>query len=551
MRVYLLGALVLGLTMIGFAYPEDEPATPPISPESELTVVQTFITQQVQLYVSTGGKAGLSGDDASNLRFFTNYAVPQQLRGDCDAALSFVLNSTSSPDANDIIVVPKKLTATVSYIDIRDYGWDNKRVDAVFTIQPYFLAPLVTQPGSLLFRADWFIANATDVTLQDDRGLKIFPYYTLQYGLNNDPKNAADFQNNWSVDIKTIRGKQVERGLIVDAGESGVSRHTRQLRRGRTTYGYYWETRDVKTHVLDPLKLDVRDYIEDIFANFADAGEYITSNKRRLQTYLLTAGNAQKFKEVKFGDPTIVWDKSEREDIRVRTAKGCMVCHAVGINPGSNALQELFQKLGGDILTQDKNLYRLIQAFYLQDTDGDIKDDNSLYERAVKACNGLTPLKNAQAYLNVYSWYVSKVTLEQAAVETGLCTEDYKKKIKPTTGGRLVYLYNGKPIPREVWDDLNGGGYVQSMLFIKGISAIPVQAEKVEPQKIVPKGPPPYSATVAVATVPVYSYEKAVLEVLRSGDTVTVTIDSDSKWYRVRTAKGVEGYVERSQMSPP
>jgi hypothetical protein len=527
-------ACLVGLAAVAFAYPADEAAKPAEiqpTPESELAVAHGFLTEQVALYVQSGGLFGLSGDDANYLRFFTTFAVPADLRGDCEAALSFVLNSTSGVDADDIVVRPLRVpgSATLLYVNIKDFGWDVKRVDAVAVQQPYFLAPLVTLPGSILFRADWFVVAATDVTYQDDRGVKEFPYYLLQYGAGNDPKNAADFQKAWLVDINLVRAKKVERGLIIDAGDSGVSRHTRQLRRARTILGYYWETRDVKSHDIDPLKKVSRDYIEDIFANLADAGEYIASNKRRLQTYLLTAGNNDKFKRVEFGDPTIVLDKSDAEDRRVRTAKGCIVCHAAGINPGTNALAAIFQK-GGDILAKDHNLLREIQAFYFQNIDKDIKDDNSLFEEAVLKCNGLTPLQNAQAYLNVYGWYMGKVTLEQAALECGLAVPAFRLKIAATTQGRLTQLFQGKAVPRDSWDSLNGGGYVQAMALIRGLKDAPQRPAPIQAPKT------PFDI-VTVADTPVYDSQSRAVTQVAPGTTLTVLQVYDD-WFRIETTGG-------------
>ncbi len=117
--------------------------------------------------------------------------------------------------------------------------------------------------------------------------------------------------------VKDPSGEIVERDLlfVVDAGDSGVSQHTRQLRRGRTSYGYYWETRDVKSHDIDPDKFTQRDYVEEIFAKQADAAEYITSHKNGAQVYFLTAGNNDKFNRVEFGDPTIVVNRQDLRDV--------------------------------------------------------------------------------------------------------------------------------------------------------------------------------------------------------------------------------------------
>jgi hypothetical protein len=517
------------------------------TPESELTVAWKFIYSEA-----------VKKEDVNYVRFFTTYAIPEEwetprgdkikLREQAEHALSFVLNSCQSFKADGLIARPRRVpgSKTLWQIDIRDYGWTEQQLDDVFAIQPYFLNPLVEQPGSILFRADWFIVNAMDTTWQDDRGLKDLAYYILLYGKGHEPRDAEQFRQFWKVDINSIRVERVETGTVVDAGDSGVSRHTRQLRRGQSIYGPYWETRDIKSHDLDPDQLKSRDYIEDIFANQVDAGEYIARNKAGLQVYLLTAGNKDKFKRIEFGDPTVVIDRQDRDDPRVRTAKSCIICHALGIIPATNAIRELYQ-LGGDLRAKDRDFARVIKVFYLQQLNSLVEDDNRSFERKIKECNGLDPMDNMRGYANVYEWYRQKVTPEQAAFECGLAIEDYRKAIKKTTTGRLTFLYHGRAMPREIWDSLNSGGYVQSMLHLRGASA----QEYARQHKQEKASNRPLRVTVTAPSSPLTTEYGQVLRHLVYGSVATVlrVYEPNPEWFVVE-AGGTQGFLQRKDTAP-
>lgn len=540
---------VVGVQPVRKLTPNQKPAPAILrSADTEMLAVAAFLQAQLDRAKTQADKEAVA-HELSYLKFFTTYAIADPaVRIAAELCLPFCLNSVASVRSDGKIRLPRRVPGetTLWFIDIRDYGWDKKDIDAVFDLQPYHLDPILDHrlynfgrlvAGNVLFRADWFIVNVLDTTRQDDRGGKVFPYYTLLYGLGKEPKNADEFRKFWRVDIDTIRVEGVERGTIVDVGDSGVSLHTRQLRRGRSIFGYYWETRDVKSHDVadDGKKQNTRDYIEDIFAHEVDAGEYITSHKNGLQVYLLTAGNKQQFKRVEFGDPTVVWDRSDNRDPRVRTAKGCIVCHPTGINPAGNAIRDIFLA-GGNIHTRNKKLQHQIEAFYLRNDLGElIKDDNRIYERAVKACNNLSPLENAEKFLTVYEWYAKKVTPEQAAFECGKPLADYREVIRATATGRMTQLFKGKSIPRDSWDSLNAGVYTQSMLLVKRI--------KIEVKPVVPK--PSFLVEVTAERGEVRNGKKLVVY-LKKGLRVPVTsVDGDWLWV---TYQGRSGYIHRGEV---
>lgn len=561
--------LVAAPAFAGPTGPPEPPAKVVTTPDSELAAAEKYLYS---------GK--FKGDELNYVRFFTTFAIPEKyafrkeavpLREYAEKALPFVLNSLANYQAEGFIERPKRVPGsdTLWYINIQDFGWSEADVDAVFRLQPYMLTPLVSGKNpNILFRADWFIVNATDVTKQVDRGLKAkdAPYYILQYGLGHEPKDKFDFLRAWQVDEEKAGKFRLETGTVVDKGDSGVSQHTRQLARIRTVLGYFWHTKDVKSHDVDPDKVLSRDYVEDLFANQSDAGEYIATNRRGLQTYLLTAGNNDKFKEVPFGDPSIVIDRQDPHDPRVRTGKSCIVCHALGVIPYTSVVSDLF-KAGGDVLSAYKDVQRELKAFYTRYKGGEeVEQDNAIFEAAVKECNGLDPLSNMKGYLAVYEWYwTEKVTPAQAAVECGLTLPDLKGALRAATTGRLVFLYKDKPMPREIWDSVNYGGYVQTVLLAKVIDAAKTQwagkaakpAREPQPEKPVEQRPArPDPAPERAPDEVVTSNERTTVTdpdgnpvVYLRGRTTLKVLAVEGERYLVRTGR-FEGYVKRSEVGP-
>lgn len=536
MKRFLAGLLLSCMMLTGAAGQEPEPLAP--SPDSEMKEA----TEHLLSY---------EYDDRNYLRYFTTYAIPEEIKiGDevlamrslAEKTLPFVLNSCANFNAYAYITRPKRVagSSTLWYVDIRDFGWSIDDLDTIFRYQPYFLSPLVDSYNNvILFRADWLIVNAMDATKQNDRGIKDIAYYILQYGKGNEPKNADDFRKAWLVDIDTIRVHKLETGSVVDAGDSGVSKHTRQLRRGRTLAGYYWETRDVKSHDIDPQSLKSRDFIEDIFADQYDASELIASMKNGLQAYLLTLGPNNNNQVIHDADAGVVSDKQDPHDPRVRTAKSCVVCHLFGIIPYTNAIKDFFRD-GGDIKTYEKQLAQEIRAFYLKNDGSEVEEDNAIYARAVKECNGLEPDENMKAFRAVYDWYWNvDVTLEQAALECGLSVEEYKKEIKGVTTGRLAKLYKGQTMTREIWDSVNAGGYVQSMLLIKRIGKMPPDKQGGEDDKVL------HEVVIAKHQAPLYKSGDQILVYLGSGLRVNVLRDHDEHWYWAQWGK-YRGYLRKS-----
>ena len=550
MKSFALPTLILSLwaSVFLFGFAQDEPAPPALlSPDTELKAWVQFVDGQIDVHKATGGQAGIAEADAPYLYAFTTYNLPtEELRKDCETSLSFALNSCMYFKTPPQIRKPKRVpgSKTLLFIDVRDFGWEREWLDIAYEQQPFFLDPVVDhrlynyarlKMGNVMFRADWWVFNTLDVTVQLDRDEKNLLYYILLYGKGNEPKDAADFQRSWQVDIKTLEVEQVETGVLIDQGRSGVSKHTRQLRRGRTTFGYYHETRDVKAYQKK------RDFIEDPFATNFDASELIASHKNGTQVYLLTNGNGQGQKRVDFADNGIVTDKSDSEDARVRTPKSCIVCHAVGINPGTDAFKQLVQA-GGKLFTYEKKVQQALESFYLNGWAKKIKADNELYAEAVTKATDLEPLKATAAYVRLYDWYRKSVSQEQAARECGMGLKDYLKNVKPNASGRLTQLFVNQDIPREVWDSTEGGGgYIQSMLLAKRIQA------KAQPEKATPI-PAKKTMVVCVPQATLWDDKQRPMVYLSQGMVVEI-LDESNDGYEVQSGSH-RGWIRKENVRP-
>lgn len=448
------------------------------SPDTELRAAASFMTTLVD-------SGAYNEADLQFVRFFTSYSLPTNKQIELENksisyreaswhALSFCLNSCAKYNSSGFIEPPRRVpnSDTLMWIDIRDYGWNPDQWEKISLQDPYFAEPLVNHrvatylnliAGNVIFRTDWFIVHSLDAMQQIDEGIEDVIYYRLLYD-DETPETLEEYQKLWQIDIEKIREVlKIERQGVVDYGDSGVSRHNRMVLGSRTELGYYWETQDSK----------VEDYIENIFSPEKDAGEIISSHRNGLQVYLLVNGQN---KRVDFADNALVVDHSDAQDVRVRTAKSCIICHAGGINPIDDEISNMIEN--GVKLFADKEFELKIKRAYLSGLDSKIKADNLLYEEAVRQCNGLSGVDNTTVFHTLYKWYLKDLDLEQAAAEIGLSVEEFKRKVSLTISGRLAALIQyGKPLPRQYWEQLENGGYTQAMLQVKQIKIEQVEGE--------------------------------------------------------------------------
>lgn len=492
-------------------------------PKAEGTVVQAPQVENTQSYKSVASELSdavkfldqVDPNDRAYIRFFTTYAVPKNKKirlrppklEDQDGnvtqvedaqrieeiaysdivvpALNFVLHSLSS---GQVFSPAKQITDTLFFIDIRDYNWTEQSFELVSRLDPYFREPLIDadsytkmriESGNSILRADWFIVHGTDVTKQVDRGLKDIIYYELLYSSNVDekgnpigaPKTLEEFRKFWGFEVDASIKQNLGRKTVVKTGNSPVALHNRDLYRLRMPTGYYWESQDVQSMVGN------RNYIEnlnpDLRKNDVDAGEIIASNRIGLQVYFLVKGNGER---IDFAGNNVATDYTSPRDKRVRTSRSCMICHTGGINRTENALDRLIVENNVQLKASDKYYGLALQRAYLdQDFNLYIEDDRELFRRSIKKCNGLTPELNQQFYSTIMEWYEEDITLEQAAIECGMSTEEFKKKIVTSNNGNILSLLERGTIARESWEDVTNSYFAQAMISMYDLKPVPAR----------------------------------------------------------------------------
>ncbi len=451
------------------------------------------------------------------IRFFTTYAVPDELKDKTVLTLSFLLHSLTglSADINEGNagsfyplalakdpkgeggITPLKLapgSKTLWWIDLRDYNWTQEAWEKVSTVDGYFVEPIVDHrtngllrllAGNAVLRADWFIVNSVDLALQSDQEIDIPIYYTLLYAQNKIPTTIEDFRKVWGLNLAEALKYGNEVGVVVTKSKA-VARHNRALFRYRTQLGYHYETRDVK------FESGFRDYIES-FAEFQgkpptvfDAGEAFASNALGLQVYTLFNNKNQ---AIDFAASEVARHISDVVgDVRVRTSVSCMDCHSAGPIPPENTIREYVEGTG-KLKLPDKQTQLRIDRTYLSGRFEDfVPEDQKIFAKSLLKTNGLDPETNVQNYLEVIKWYQRPLNLEQAAKECGVTPDEMKQGLqnKRISGRLALLLATGEEIPRQSWDNrgTNGspGVFQRSMISLFGLTKI--VTEKVQIQKV-------------------------------------------------------------------
>jgi len=269
------------------------------------------------------------------------------------------------------------------------------------------------------------------------------------------PKTLKEFQDFWEAQQNHLKRFPIDRGAVVDEGESFVSFHNRTLQRIRTKLGVYWQSYDVFRTAGD------QDFVENLIAppKRFDASEIIVQDGKGAQIYFLTDGKGNR---VELADPRLVHDTVSGGNFAVITAKSCVACHVQGIIPMKNEIP-LMIKQGVEIKAL-KPLDERIRSFYLSNLDRLVKTDQEEYSEFIRTCNGLTAEENARQFTEFRKSYDLPLTFKQAARELGSNTEEFGTALSISTKGRLGRLIlDGKTIPRQTWEK---GLYAESGLLL-------------------------------------------------------------------------------------
>lgn len=166
-----------------------------------------------------------------------------------------------------------------------------------------------------------------------------------------------------------------------------------------------------------------------------------------------------------FADPTVARDITQRHDVRVKTARSCVICHAKGLNDVDNQLRRTLRAMVG-VRTNVKGFRDNLEHYYMHDFNARIAADRLMYELAVQRVSGWKPNEFATAYRDFMLWYEQPIDVTQAILETGVPQETFLQEIKQTPSGTLAALVAGGKIQREVWETGDSSPFIQSMLIL-------------------------------------------------------------------------------------
>jgi hypothetical protein len=346
--------------------------------------------------------------------------------------------------------LPARVTNTLLRLDTRGLAWEHALRQVLVERYPYKPYGLRTHSAPLVFDAAWFVAAVTDpVETGNAQSL-------LLYG--RELKTAAEFRAAW----KVVNDPSLNFGLI--EGKSGVAfQKTRLLENNASgNRGYSWITYDsrivagktdpLETLTARPPKHDASELIAAIPKTYAGQGG-------ALQAYFLADG---KGKAQAKAPADIVIDYRQLRGVEIRNTIGCVQCHAEGIiHPTVDQYKSYI--LSGARIYADKVTQTEIDRYHASDIAKEIRRANEDYAAGVEMVNGLTPVENAAAFVQIVTQYDAPVSLESAARQAGyprdqlaFAIADYGRRYGLT--GRLALLAQGEEISRhqfiESWPKL-------------------------------------------------------------------------------------------------
>ncbi len=524
--------------------------------------------------------------DVPFIRFFSTYAVPDELRQKTALTCSFVLTSlTGVPNNQEIsagayrpiakMVTEKDMfqndiptykdiqlvrdSKTLYWIDLRDYNFTEQAWEILAGVDPYFIEPIAHHPentllrllaGNAVVRMDWFIYHATDITSEVNSGRNIRLYNALLYASNKEPKNVREFEKIFGLgDVEKSRQLGNEYAALVTQSKN-VALHNRLLFGYRTEIGWLYRSYDTLSEE------GFRDYVEGIYT-FAgkpppptayDAGEIFATNHLRMQVYALF-NNKEEL--IDFADPRVARHlRDVTGNSAVRVPHSCMDCHAAGPIPSENTVKDAIEARIKLYLPKKQDAQRVERAFLSNKFEDAVDEDQKAFAKALKHVNGLEPDENARNYLEVISYYDKPLDLQQICRETGVPIEKIQEAadkglqdVNRKTPGRLqILLKNGQPISRGSWDSPGKDGipgvFQQTMLMIYGFTTI---KEEVKYEDVVPVS----YKVVADCKIMAGPKEVGSLkkdEILTQEMIITSMTYNDALWVKVRV-NGIDGWI--------
>lgn len=426
-------------------------------------------------------------------RYLSMYPTPDKSRLDLFKALDFLVNSLSKEAE---FSHPRRVSADLYAVDVRDYGWDVKVWERLKDSEPYFHALIieppsevnvdedwpggvwqgdgkhyaagafktrrkVTKPGGRkvagaapwvdakqisylisetqsqvpIIRADWFIHQTA---IQLDR--KVGYYDFLGLG-----KKQKDFEDLIGADRE--KSRKVKREIAGVMARSGVTLQNRALLRFQSITGGYWVTQDFKTS-LDRQNV-LRNLDKDLDPPEGDASEQYGVLPNGLFAFWLQ--NAKGERQDTAPDFIASDGQASGNDRRVHIGLSCIRCHAEGIRPINDWARQHYRN-SIQLATPDYEKYKRLRQLYLSDLEGHVKGDQAYYAAKLMQLNGTKPAEMARLFARAWDDYAERdLTPDNFARELGVDKAKMIAAIKAyATGGAdpvLTQVIQDPPLP--------------------------------------------------------------------------------------------------------
>ncbi len=486
----------------------------PKSPDEVAYDAAQFLARAIDAERKQPGNG--TGLHASTLRFLSLYSVPAKgvrrklgTKGnetevyspldDMVQVLLFAVNQVNrrNPPVTLIRVKPDLFAV---YLD--GPGWSTESWDKLASKDVYFRREWVeestwnylTSYGTQypIMRADQFVSLAT-----------VAPDY---YNLLGLPATVKDLYKELGIDEKLLaESYRIKAGVKTDA--LTVTLNNRILERRQGAFDV-WSSNDVINSKGRKNALRQLDVIGgDIHKLDIDGQEHVFELGWGGWGGFLNDAKGNRVDEVPI---TIASDENYR-DRRVIAGRSCITCHDLGIKPFASDQAKLLENQVVTLRTVNPgDAIALSGRYDERAVQRNISRDQEAFRSAVEDLVGTSPERIAPMYANVWRNYSEeRVTLHQAALESGLSGDGFIAVVTPAIDPNLLYLIQapGRSIARDVWEDtfsqvqLLKGRPVQP----KDRQALPVVSVRTEPKpqenpKIVLNGNAEQTVNVTITT---------------------------------------------------
>ncbi len=426
-------------------------------------------------------KTNVPAQDWLFQRYVSLYHLPNDKLDREARMMAFTANSVSTVRTISLPQPVPGQNGRLFRLDIRWYDWPAQAWEKLGDNQAYFQdqwtagKPLIwmkgaTQSNHPVVRSDDFTYR---VLLEDQPTTPLVDgFYVdfLQLG-----KDENDFLRRFGVDREAVEeNRSYEGGSVI---WSGVTNHNRRLSRFPTTYsrnGYHWISYDVLSNtknesVVAKLFDDLEAVATEQIGKLRNGGQYygvfdLKNNGKRLAQADINVAHDKHF------DDAIVW-----------SARSCIGCHAVGINPYENTIKTLSESRKWDVKSDDYRVLQKAAEFYLTDTDKAIAIDQESYAQFLLDTTEWSPGEFRDNYVKAFKEArYSPVTLQMAATDMGVSVDECEEVLRESGEPKLLAIRAGQEMPRDAWED----AFEQAMLlriFVKTKKGL--KAGEIEPVK--------------------------------------------------------------------